>query len=283
MEQHKIIWRGIEIEITFTPEKFGIIDHIELRTQNKTPLPVTETGYRSHFIQAGTVLHFGGAIAFVTAWLDHEAGCAAWNSTILAVSSTVIAILLSLLAAYGFARYAFAWRHILLLFILIPKLIPRVSLIVPLYDLVQGIGMLDTRIALIVVYAASAVPLATWILIGFVAAVPKDIDEAARMDGAGTLTIIFRFIVPLAIPGLLTVTVLSLRDSWNEFAYVLALSSSDDIRTLPYQLFLLGDTFGLADQGLIQAFALLSIIPLLLVYLWLEKYVVQGLTQGAVK
>lgn len=207
----------------------------------------------------------------------------AWNSTILAVTSTVIAVTLSLLAAYGFARYAFAWRHILLLFILIPKLIPRVSLIVPLYDLVQNVGMLDTRVALIIVYAASAIPLATWILIGFVAAVPKDIDEAARMDGAGTLTIIFRFIVPLAIPGLLTVTVLSLRDSWNEFAYVLALSSSDDIRTLPYQLFLLGDTFGLADQGLIQAFALLSIIPLLLVYLWLEKYVVQGLTQGAVK
>jgi ABC-type glycerol-3-phosphate transport system permease component len=103
------------------------------------------------------------------------------------------------------------------------------------------------------------------------------------MDGAGTLTIIVRFIVPLAIPGILTVTVLSLRDAWNEFPYVLALSSSDEIRTLPYQLFLLGDTFGLADQGLIQAFALLSIIPILVVYLWLEKYVVQGLTQGAVK
>jgi len=85
MEQHKIIWSGIEIEITFTPEKFGIIDHIELRTQDKTPLPVTETGYRSHFIQAGTVLHFGGAIAFVTAWLDHEAGCAAWGGAQLSL------------------------------------------------------------------------------------------------------------------------------------------------------------------------------------------------------
>lgn len=207
----------------------------------------------------------------------------ALNSFILAAGSTILTLIFSLIAAYGFARYAFAWRHILLLFILIPRLVPRISLIVPLYDMVSSVGLIDSYTAMIIVYTASAVPLATWILIGFVAAVPKEIEEAARVDGASTFTIITKFIVPLTIPGILTVTVLAVRDSWNEFPFILALTSSPEIRTLPYQLFLFGDTFGLADQGLIQAFALLSILPILLLYIWLEKYVVQGLTQGAVK
>lgn len=206
-----------------------------------------------------------------------------WNSTVLAIISTILALALSIFAAYGFARYAFKWRHILLLFVLIPCLVPRVSLIIPLYDLIQAAGFIDTQIALIIVYPASAVPLTTWVLIGFVAAIPREIEEAARMDGAGTLSIVRRFIIPLTIPGLLTVTVLALRDAWNEFPFVLALTSSDAIRTLPYQLFLLDNTFGLSDQGLKQAFALLSILPILFIYLRLEKYVVQGLTQGAVK
>jgi len=79
MEIHNIIWRSIEIEITFSPERFSMVDHIELRTQMRTPLPVTETGYRSNFVPSGTVEAHGGAIAFVTDWLDHEAGRTGWS------------------------------------------------------------------------------------------------------------------------------------------------------------------------------------------------------------
>lgn len=80
MEQHHITWRNIDIEITFTPEKFGMVEHIELRTANKEKLPVTETGYRSHFIPMGTVTTHGGAVTFVTAWLDHEATQNGWSN-----------------------------------------------------------------------------------------------------------------------------------------------------------------------------------------------------------
>lgn len=80
MELHKITWWGVEIEITFTPEKFGMVDHIELRTKNKAKLPMTETGYRSHFMDKGAVDAHGGAVAFVTAWLDHEAEHKGWNN-----------------------------------------------------------------------------------------------------------------------------------------------------------------------------------------------------------
>ena len=85
MEKHNIKWRGIGIEITFTPEKFGMTDHIELLAADKSPLPVTETGYRSHFLQIGHVAAHGGAAAFVTAWLDHEAARAGWTGAQLSL------------------------------------------------------------------------------------------------------------------------------------------------------------------------------------------------------
>lgn len=85
MEQHDITWRGIALAITFSPEKFGMIDHIELHTKDNAPLPVTETGYRSHFIACGTVAAHGGAIAFVTAWLDHEGARIGWSGTQLSL------------------------------------------------------------------------------------------------------------------------------------------------------------------------------------------------------
>lgn len=80
MEQHKITWRHVEIEITYTPEKWIVVDHIELHTENKAALPVTDTGYRSHYVDVGTVAHYGGVVAFVAAWLDHEAERTGWNN-----------------------------------------------------------------------------------------------------------------------------------------------------------------------------------------------------------
>lgn len=85
MEQHVITWRGVEIEITFTPDRFGSADHIELRTKNNAPLPVTGTGYRSHFMGKGAVAEYGGAVAFVSAWLDHEAGRTGWSGAQLSL------------------------------------------------------------------------------------------------------------------------------------------------------------------------------------------------------
>lgn len=206
-----------------------------------------------------------------------------WNSLVLAVTSTVFAMVISTLAAYGFARFAFRWRHVLLLFFLIPKLVPRVSLISPIYELVQATGMLDTHAALIIIYTGMSIPLSTWIMIGFIGSIPPSLDEAARMDGASTLQVFLRIIVPLSIPGLLTIAVMSFSSAWNEFPFVLALTSSPEIRTLPYQLFLINDSVAIADYAAIQAFALLTIIPIVVIYIRLEKYVVGGLVSGATK
>ncbi|MEX2540698.1 MAG: carbohydrate ABC transporter permease [Trueperaceae bacterium] len=205
------------------------------------------------------------------------------NSVFLALASTGLAVFVSSLAAYAFARYAFRWRHILLIVILVPRILPRASLIVPLYQMVESVGMLDTYAALIVTYTATAIPLATWILTGFFHAVPIELEEAAAIDGASIWQRIWRIVVPIAVPGMITVGVLSLREAWNEFPFVLALTTSMEKRTLPYQLFLLRDRLGIQDWPLVNAFTILTIIPILILYIAFERRIVSGLTSGALK
>lgn len=205
------------------------------------------------------------------------------NSLFLALTSTALALFASSLAAYAFARYAFRWRHILLIAILVPRILPRASLIVPLYELVERVGLLDTYAALIITYTATAIPLSTWILIGFFQAVPIELEEAAAIDGATLWQRLWRVVVPIAVPGMVTVSVLALREAWNEFPFVLAFTTGMEKRTLPYQLFLLRDSLGIQDWPLVNAFTILSIVPILVLYLVFERRIVSGLTSGALK
>lgn len=207
----------------------------------------------------------------------------AFNSFYVSTVSTIIAILISIIAAYAFARYAFKWRNILLFFILIPRLVPRVALIVPLYLMFSQVGLIDTYTIIIVMYTVSAIPLATWTLIGFFGAIPKELEESAAIDGASLLKRIRFILLPLAVPGLITVSVVSFVESWNEFPFALAFLQENEMRTLPFQLFSLESSLGLVDWPLISAFALFTIIPIVILYLRFEKLIVSGLTAGAIK
>lgn len=206
-----------------------------------------------------------------------------FNSVLVTVVATLVPLAISILAAYAFARYAFRFRHILLLLYLIPRIIPRVSLIVPLNDLMTDLGLINTYWVLFITYTASAIPLATWILVGFFAAVPKEIEESATIDGAGMWSRLRHVMLPIAWPGVVTAGVLCIREAWNEFAFVLALVTETGMRTLPYQLYMLKDSMGVQDYAVYNAFAVLSVLPLLIVYLLLERRVVESIVSGAVK
>lgn len=205
------------------------------------------------------------------------------NSFLVTVVATIVPLALSILAAYGFARYAFRFRHVLLLLYLIPRIIPRVSLIVPLNSLMSDLGLINTYWVLFITYTASAIPLSTWILVGFFAAIPKEIEESATMDGANMWHRLRRVILPIAWPGVVTAGVLCIREAWNEFAFVLALINETTMRTLPYQLYMLKDSMGVQDYAVYNAFTILTVLPLLIVYLLLERRVVESIVSGAVK
>ncbi len=205
------------------------------------------------------------------------------NSIFLAVGSTLITIVVSTFAGYAFARYMFPLRHILLLAVLVPRILPRAALVVPLYRLFAAINILDTYTVLLISYTATAVPMSTWILAGFFKGIPISLEESARLDGANLMQIMYRIVLPVAIPGMITVVIVAAVQAWNEFPFVLAFTSSARMRTLPYQLYLMQDALGIQDWSLINAFSMVTIVPIVIVFLLFQKRVINGLVGGAVK
>ena len=205
------------------------------------------------------------------------------NSVVLAVGSTFMAVVVSTLAAYAFARYAFPFRHLLLLAVLVPRIIPRAALVVPLYGLFANMGILDTYTVLLISYTATAVPLATWILTGFIKGIPPSLEESARLDGANLFQVLYYIVLPMAWPGLVTVIVVAAVQSWNEFPFVLSFTNTADMRTLPYQLYLLRDSLGIQDWSLINAFSIVTIVPIVTVFLIFQRRVISGLVGGSIK
>lgn len=205
------------------------------------------------------------------------------NSVIVGVGTTLLTLVISVPAAYAFARFRFRGRHFLLLFTFLPRLIPSLGLMTPLYELAVRLGMIDKRLTLVVVYTALLLPLAVWLLVGFFQQIPREIEEAAVVDGAGLWARLRYIVLPLTVPALITVGVLAFREAWNEFTLVLVLTTTPEKRTLPYELFRMQGTQGIPDFPAEAAFTLLTIVPFLFVYTRIEKYVVSGITSGAVK
>ncbi len=228
------------------------------------PLSPTLDGYRSVIAQQG----FKGAFL---------------NSVIVGFGTALLTLALAVPAAYAFARYRFRGRHLLLLFTLLPRLIPGLGLMVPLYRLAVALGAIDKLLTLIVAFTGTILPLAVWLLLGFFQQIPRDLEEAANVDGATLFSRVRYVVLPLAVPGMITIGVLAFREAWNEFNLVLGLTSTPGSRTLPYELFLMTQTTGFQNSPGQAAFAIMTIIPFIFVYLRIERYVVGGITSGAVK
>jgi ABC-type glycerol-3-phosphate transport system permease component len=205
------------------------------------------------------------------------------NSMVVGMGTALLTIVLAVPAAYAFARFRFRGRHLLLLFTLLPRLIPGLGLMVPLYRIAVTLGAIDQLITLIVAFTATVLPLAVWLFVGFFQQVPRELEEAANVDGATMFSRIRYVVLPLAVPAIITIGVLAFREAWNEFNLVLGLTSSPGSRTLPYELFLMTQTTGFQDNPGQAAFAIMTIIPFIFVYLRIERYVVSGLTSGALK
>lgn len=205
------------------------------------------------------------------------------NSVIVGIGTAILTIVIGLPAAYAFARFKFRGRHLLLLFTLLPRLVPSIGILVPIYRLAVATGMLDRRITLIIVYTGMLVPLAVWLMVGFFQQIPRDIEEAADVDGATMWARIRYIVMPLAAPALITIAVLAFREAWNEFTLVLVLTTSPANRTLPFALFKLGQSEGISNFPVEAAFAIITVLPFILVYTRIERYVVAGLTSGSSK
>jgi len=205
------------------------------------------------------------------------------NSAIVTIATIVITVILSILASYAFSRFTFPLRSILLMGILIPRIIPSVTRIIPLYQIFQKLNLLDTYASLIAPYIADALPIGVWILIGFFDSLPRELEEAAMIDGCSRLGALRRVIVPLIAPGVVSVALFTFLRAWNEFIVALTFIGRNAMMTLPVAHYRVFEFFGLRHWGAINAFTVLVVIPIITFFLIFERHLVKSMVAGAVK
>lgn len=203
------------------------------------------------------------------------------NSLGAALASTVIALVLGALAAYAIQRSGAKLSVALVVLVLCLKMIPTSSIVVPIYELICNLGLYDTKIALVIVYAAINMPFVMWTMLSFYEGVPTTLDEAAFIDGANSLQTFRKVILPICKPGLATAFIFTLFLAWNDFLVALLLTSTS-AKTFTVGLAGFLSAYNL-DLGPMCAGAFLFSFPVMVISLMAQKYIVQGMTAGAVK
>lgn len=205
-----------------------------------------------------------------------------FNSVIITVSVVLLTLFLSVLAGYGFARFRFRGSGVLKIALLFGQMIPSMVLIIPLYAMFAKFGMLDTRSSLVIADMALTIPMGVIMLSAFLATVPKELEEAAKIDGCNGFEALFRVVLPVAKPGLISVAIYTFIHAWEEFLFALNLTTSTKSRTLPIAISMFSGEFSV-DWGATMAAATVVAMPVLLLFLLCNRYFVQGLAEGAVK
>lgn len=204
------------------------------------------------------------------------------NSMVVALFSTAFTVLLALPAAYAFFRMEFPGRNALYKTILLAYAFPGIVVLIPLYGLFTKVGLIDSPVALVIVNVAFALPFSIWMMRSFLATVPREIEEAALVDGAPTTTILVRILMPLIAPGIAAVAIFAFISSWTEYLFASVLIVSDARRTIPVGFAGIIGQYQI-DWGLLLAGATAAIIPVVALFALVGRWFVSGLTDGAVK
>lgn len=204
------------------------------------------------------------------------------NSMVVSVTTTVLGVFLACTAAYALSRFRFPGRSTAMLTFLIQQMFPGVLMMVPLYIIVDWLGLLDQLLGLTLVYSTTAIPFCVWMLKGYFDTIPKDLEEAALMDGATRSMIFWRIMLPLSLPAVAVTALFSFMTAWNEFILAAVFMNSEESYTLPVGLNTMVGQFS-TEWGHFAAGAILVSIPVVALFFALQKQLVGGLTAGGVK
>ncbi len=203
------------------------------------------------------------------------------NSSIVSIGTVLLTITVASLAAYSLARLRFRGAHVFLVMLLMTMMVPELVNVVPVYVIMSRIGLRDTYWALIIMHSVISLPVATWVIKAFFDTVPREIEDAAMIDGCTRLQTLVRVMLPLAQPGIATAALLTFVTSWNEFILAVTLTSSQSLRTLPVAIYSsLGEWF--VEWGPLTATATVAIFPVVALFVVLQRRFIAGLTAGAV-
>lgn len=228
------------------------------------------------FPQSFTLEHYGRLLS------ASDYGTYLLNSFVVAGLSAFLTLLLAIPCGYAFFRLEFKGREIYYRVILLAYAFPSIVVLIPLFAIFARIGLIDTLAALVIVNAAFALPFAIWMLRSFFGSIPKEIEEAARLDGGPLLTVLWRIMIPLTAPGIAAVAIFAFVAAWTEYVFASVMILSDAQRTVPVGFSGIIGQYQV-DWGLLLAGVCLAILPVLIVFALIGRWFVTGLTEGAIK
>lgn len=206
-----------------------------------------------------------------------------FNSIIVSVSSVTIAAYAASALGFCIARFRFIGRNVLFVFIMMTMIIPGMTLIVPQYELAVKLNLINQLLGLIPFYIAWVIPYSTFMIKGFAENIPRELDEAIYMDGGNVFTVFFRIILPLAKPGIASVSIFNFLTAWEEFPWANTVINDNAKRTLPIAISGFFGQHQFTQWGYVFALSVLSLIPVLLIFVFCQRFFVAGLTAGSVK
>jgi len=232
----------------------------------------------------GTVLAWPWRLSnYPEAWVATKIGALYWNSVYISTVSMVVTVAISALAGYGLGRLAFPGKSYVYGLILIGLTIPIQIALIPLFVNLRALGLMNTPFALIGPYTAFGLAFGTYIMKGFFEELPRELEEAARIDGAGDLRIFWQIMLPLTRPALATISIFLFLQNWNEFLFALTFITESSMRTLPTGIYALLSNEFYGNYPLLAAALVLFSLPVLVLYFVFQQQFIEGLTAGALK
>lgn len=204
------------------------------------------------------------------------------NSYFVSFTVTLFTLVVAILCAYGFSRYSFTGKKPINMAIIGFQSVPTITLLIPYFSLILKLGLYDTYWALILTYMMFTLPYAIIMMTGYFNTLPKELDEAVLIDGANSFTALWRILVPISIPGIVSVGIYTFMQAWNEYLYALTLTRTNEMRTVPIGISLLMGQHSYSWNEM-MAMSILGCTPILILFLFFQRYFIGGMTAGSVK
>ncbi len=205
-----------------------------------------------------------------------------FNSYLISALVTLFTVLVGVLAGYSFSRYNFRFKNLLSLVIIGVQSVPPITLMIPYFGLIVGLRLYDTYWALVLTYMVFTLPYAIIMMTGYFNTLPRELDEAVVIDGGSSAVALWRILVPISLPGIVSVCVYTFMLAWNEFLFALTLTRTNDMRTVPVGIQLLMGQHSF-EWNQMMAMSVLGSLPVLILYLVFQRYFISGMTSGSVK